>query len=152
MCTVAPREHIRRHLLHHVLLHCAQSWWNNKEITPRGQGQGRDFCRDFVQPSQVVQGDAAPPAGACSDCRASLARDPILPARGKTTSCGNIGRRTRILALSVQNASRTYLWPREFRGIRAPKILRARILNVQRQFCLTHKSFTAAYCAKVMRL
>ena len=27
----------------------------NKESIPRGQGQGRDFCRDFAQPSQVVR-------------------------------------------------------------------------------------------------
>ena len=29
-----------------------------REVT-RGQNQGRDFCRDLVQPSQVVRGDAA---------------------------------------------------------------------------------------------
>ena len=31
----------------------------NKDSTPQGQNQGQDFCRDFAQPSQVVQGDAA---------------------------------------------------------------------------------------------
>ena len=33
----------------------------NKEFTPWGQNQGRDFCWDFAQPSQVVRGGAAAP-------------------------------------------------------------------------------------------
>ena len=32
-----------------------------KEFAPQGQGQVRDFCRDFTQPSQVVWGGTAAP-------------------------------------------------------------------------------------------
>ena len=31
---------------------------SEKEFAPRGQDQGRNFSRDFMQPSQVVQGNA----------------------------------------------------------------------------------------------
>ena len=49
----------------------------NKESTPQGPNQGRNFCWDFAQPSQVVRGDVAKtgcpwgasPAGTCGDYR-----------------------------------------------------------------------------------
>ena len=101
----------------------------NKEFTPRGQNQGRDFCQDCAQPGQVVRddipGDATkrlPQPGPAATAGASSARGQFLPARSKITCYGNIGRRARISALSVGNANRTVLWLREIWGYYAPKI------------------------------
>ena len=104
-----------------------------KEFTPWGQDQGRNFCRDFAQPRQVVRGGTAapdanrglPPAGSCSDRRARSAWAQILPARGEITSCGHLGRRAGISALSVGNAIGTICGWEKAGGIKYQKFTRS---------------------------
>ena len=100
---------------------CACGWGCNKEFTPRGQGQGRNFYRDFAQPSHVVRGNnAAPdstkglpqPGPAATGHRASPGRglQGDFATRGKFTSYGNrttSGEKHAFSVSSVQNVNRT---------------------------------------------
>ena len=84
------------------------------EVT-QGQNQGRNFRvrQDLAQPSQVVQGEAATlntttglhqPGLRSQGLPGRLRWGQILPAKGKSTSYGNIGRPC-ISVLSVRNAA-----------------------------------------------
>ena len=108
----------------------------HKEFTPRGQGQGRDFCWDFAQPSLAVRGDTAAPdatRGSPSRTLQQLAGrfspGKILPDRSKITSYGNLGRRARISVLNVGNAIGQFCGWENFRGIRPPKLHSRNVLN-----------------------
>ena len=94
-----------------------QPYWRErrwyKEFTPQGQDQGRDFYRDFAQPSQAVRGDAATPGatGGLPQLGPTKTTGPAQPGVNSpvTATRSSTGRKARILALNAQNTSRAIL-------------------------------------------